>query len=117
MRAIGKDVAQMPVASVAMHLGPAHEKTSVFLFAHHLGVQRLIKRRPACATVKFVALIEQRRVAALAPVSTRIFREIVISEGPFCAVFAQDLERQIIQLCAPFRVRLYNLIHLKSPLL
>ena len=74
-------MAQVAIALVTMHFGSAHEETSVFGFADHFCVKRLIKGRPAGPAIEFVCLIKKRSAAAFAYVGPRCFGEVIVGEG------------------------------------
>lgn len=104
-------MAKMRIAAGAMHFGAGHEKPPVHRFFDLCGVDRLIKRWPACAAFEFGALVEQGRPTANAQIGAVILGEIIMRARTFGPVFARDLIGQIGQLCAPFGIRLDDLIH------
>ena len=111
LRAVGKDMAQMCVAAVAMDLGAFHEKAAVNAFADHFGIQRLVETGPACAALEFMGLVKQGRAAADAHIGAGVFGEILMGASALCPMLAGHFERKVRQLRAPFRIRFDQLIH------
>jgi hypothetical protein len=109
--AVRKDMAEMRVAAVAMHLGPTHEPAVVRLFAHHLGVKRGKEAGPAGAGIEFCLLVEKRRITADAAEGAGILGEIVMGEGALGRVLAGDLVGKVGKLGLPFRFGLDDLVH------
>lgn len=88
-------MAQMCLAAIAVHLGPAHKEASIYLFADHLCIQRLEKGWPSRATFELRILVEQWGSTADTHVGTGPLRKVFVCSSPFRPVFASDLIGQI----------------------
>src|SRR5215472_3414182 len=99
--AVVEDVAEMPAAFLAMHLGAGHKEAAVDRGLDR-PVHRLIKTRPAAAAVELAVALEQRGAAAGAVIGAGIvFLVERAGAGPLGAVLAQHLKLLRRQLPAP----------------
>src|SRR6266851_10505020 len=99
----------MTAAAAAVDFAPQHPKGAVFGLADGV-VERLIKTRPAGATLEFRLRGEQRQVAAGAGEGAlAVLLEQRARSRPLGALLAQDFILLRRQLRAPFRIGLFDL--------
>jgi hypothetical protein len=88
-------MAHVRAAICAMHLGALHEQNAIYLLAHRLWAERLVKRRPACAAVVFGGGIKQSLAAANATVDACLFViRMLACESALSGFVARDIEGQ-----------------------
>src|SRR6056297_2176462 len=102
---------EMRFAAIAVHLGAPHEERPVFGLADHLGVERLVERRPAGAAFEFRVLVEKRRAAADAAIGAGVLGKILMGSGTLGAMLAGDLVGERGKLLFPLRIGFVHLFH------
>src|SRR5690348_16738554 len=90
-RTVGKDVAEMAVATRAADLRAHHAVVRVADFAHVCGIERREETRPARAGLELAARLEQREAAQPADVGAGlVIVEQRAAEGALGAVIEKD---------------------------
>src|ERR1700681_3337683 len=109
LRSIVEDVAEMAAAAAAVNFGPQDPESPVFGLADGV-VERLVKTRPAGAALEFRLRREQRQVAAgTGEDALAMLLEQRARSRTLGALLAQDVILLRRQLCAPFRIGLFDL--------
>lgn len=103
---------KMGFTAAAMDLGPLPEQRVVGLFANRFGFLGLKERRPACARLKLVSFVEKLSTAADTCKRTFARGEILVGAGTLGRLSAGHPVGKIIQLLAPFGIRLDDFFHL-----
>ena len=111
-----KNVPEMRLASRAQHFRAAHEVAVVLARNDRIPGDRRVEAGPPRSGIVFRIGIEQRRIAALAPVDARrLGIPIDAAERRLRAGPAGDVKFQPRQLRLPFLIRLCYLGHVGCP--